>query len=119
MFLTETQFYVFVCCVAFGGVFAAVFYALRAIFAKIKHKWLKETIDGATISCFAILFVFAAYKLSFPSFRPYMLLGILTGFFAYSKSLYIILAKTVGIFYNRIKNKRKSVGKAEKKKAKT
>lgn len=103
MFLTETQFYVFVACTAFGGVCAAIYSFVDNLAKRIKIRTLREIISFLLFLIFAICFAVYSFRLRFPSFRFYQIGGVVFGAYVYYKSLYIILAKTIKKHYNKKK----------------
>ena len=105
MFVTENQFFVFVACVAFGGVFGVIYPLFALIKKPLKSKIAKGIADVIYFALFTAFFLPYGYFLGFPSFRIYMPVGALVGLFLYMKSFYIILAKYGEKAYNKIKGK--------------
>ena len=107
MFVTANQFYVFISCVFLG-----VFLGLPLSFVKfvnflVKNKILTNVLYVIYFINLSLAYVYFAHALYFPSFRIYMIIGVLLGLFAYMKSLHFILAKLVEKLYNRISKKHK------------
>ena len=98
MFVTKNQFYVFLACVAFGVFLACLLCCIIELFF-----WAFSS----------LIFSYYSHILCFPNFRPYMLIGVLCGFFGYLKSFHIILAKITKKFYNRVVNKTSRNKRAE------
>lgn len=107
MFVTKNQFYVFISCVAFGSGAGMAFSSFLLIFSFIKNKLIKSLLPIIISLPLSALFVLYGYKLKFPNFRLYMIVGVFCGIYLYFKSFHIILAKYVKKFYNRYKSKRK------------
>ena len=120
MFVTKNQFFVFVACIAFGAIIAFVLSLVKLTKFLSKHKIVYAVFDFVWLSFSSLLFSYYSHALSFPNFRPYMLLGVFCGFFGYFKSYHIILAKSIKKFYNSIVNyvPKKSRGKNDERKDK-
>lgn len=112
MFVSKNQFYVFIVCLAIGVVGGLIFNVLSPIKDKINKKWINTIIDIFAFIILSIIYVFIAFRLHFPSFRVYMIVGVLAGIYLYNKSFKIILAKLNKKIYNILeiilKKKRKS-----------
>ncbi len=113
MFVSGSQFYVFVACLAFGSV-CGIFFSLSELFKiPIKNVILRIIPDFICFIITAVLFVGYSYLLKFPNFRAYMIIGVLVGILVYFKSFHILLAKCLKIIYNKyrkILHKRKKSG---------
>lgn len=107
MFVTKNQIFIFIACVAFGGVSGLLYSISGAIKFFFKNKLLKIIFDALISLPIGVLFVVYAHQLNFPNTRGYMLLGVFTGIYLYFKSFYIILAKCAEKIYNICKQKRK------------
>ena len=106
MFVTKNQIFIFIACVAFGGV-SGILFSLSALFKLfIKNRLLKMIPDVIASMPLSVCFIFYAYSLNFPNLRPYMLFGVFVGLLLYFKSFHIILAKTVQKIYNIYKSKK-------------
>jgi len=105
VFVTKNQFYVFVACLAFGTVLALLYSVVRLVRYVFNSKVLLSAIDLLFLAFSGLLFSYYSHMLFFPNFRPYMLIGVFSGFFGYLKSFHILLAKTIKKFYNIIVNK--------------
>ena len=105
MFVTKNQFYVFVACVAFGTLLAILFCVVRLVRYLSNNKYFLGVVDFLFLTISSFLFSYYSHMLFFPNFRPYMLIGVFSGFFGYLKSFNIILAKSIKKFYNRIVSK--------------
>ncbi len=106
MFVTKNQIFVFIACVAFGGV-AGLAYSFSALIKyPIKNRWIKILPDVIVSVPIAVAFVIYSHGLNFPNIRAYMLVGVFIGLFLYFKSFYIILAKCTKKIYNIYKSKR-------------
>ena len=100
MFVAKNQIFVFIACIAVGGV-GGVFFTLSALIKFfIKKKGLKIIPDIIAFIAFSALYVLVSYNLAFPSFRFYMAAGAITGLFAYMKSFNDILAFRAKKLYN-------------------
>lgn len=108
MFVTASQFYVFVSCVAFGSVFGILFGLSDCVKLFIKSKTLKVLSDVLAFIVVCFSYIVYAYVLKFPNLRAYMFLGVFAGILLTFKSFNILLAKTVKKIYNIcVKKKRK------------
>ena len=67
-----------------------------------EDKYFLGVVDFLFLTISSFLFSYCSHMLFFPNFRPYMLIGVFSGFFGYLKSFNIILAKSIKKFYNRI-----------------
>lgn len=102
MFVSFGQFYVFVACFALGGV-SGVFLSLsQMVKFFVKKRFLGVLSDTAAFAFIAAVYIAASYAFGFPSLRAYMIAGVLLGIIAYMKSFHILLAKIVGMVYNKI-----------------
>lgn len=108
MFVTKNQFFVFVACVAIGAVCGLFFTVAAAVKRGIKNCYLRIIPDFIAFLPTTALYLFVSYKLKFPNFRAYMVLGTFTGIFAYMKTYRVLLAKCGKKAYNLLrKTKRK------------
>ncbi|MCQ2387653.1 MAG: hypothetical protein MJ066_04335 [Clostridia bacterium] len=106
MFVTKNQFYIFIACIAIGGLFGVLF-SLSKVFKKIPIKTVGIITDVFSFVLTGVGFVFLSSVLDFPSLRFYMILGVIAGIFLYMRSFDIMLAKICKKAYNIIKrNKR-------------
>ena len=113
MFVTKNQFYVFLACVAFGVFLACLLCCIKFVkFLSISNRIL-NIIELFFWAFSSLIFSYYSHILCFPNFRPYMLIGVLCGFFGYLKSFHIILAKITKKFYNRVVNKTSRNKRAE------
>ena len=119
MFVSRGQFFVFIACVAFGGVCGILFSAAGALKFFVKNKIVKNLFDFITFLLVCFLYFIFAYKMRFPNFRFYMVLGVFLGIFMYIKSFHIILAKFVKKMYNVIIIKREKTKKCSVKQKQT
>ena len=117
MFVTSNQFYVFVACVAFGGVAGMFFSLSAAVKFFLKNKFLRAVPDVAAFTItFAVYLAYSFYA-GFPDFRIYMFAGVAAGIALYMKSFHLLLAKSGKIIYNiceRKKEKRNERRKVQK-----
>ena len=120
MFVTKHQFYVFVACVAFGGISGITFSISNTIKFCIKNKPVKTLLDVLAFLIVASAYVLFSHQLNFPNIRVFMIAGVFVGILLYFKSFHIILAKYLKKLYNIIdKNiKRKKKAKDERIKVK-
>ena len=102
MFVTKSQFFVFIACVAFGSGIGFLLSILSAIKFFIKYNVVKIFIDVVLFSIVSVLYSHYTYTLGFPNLRMYMLLGVFIGMALYLKSLHILLANYIKKFYNII-----------------
>ncbi len=102
MFVTKNQIYVFIACIAFGGLCGIILSAISAIKYFVKNKYLIIIIDVFSWAFLGVLFSIYSYILNFPNFRFYMLAGVFISIVAYFKSFHIILAKRTKKLYNKI-----------------
>ena len=110
MFVTLNQFYVFLSCLSFGGASGVIFFIFWLVKYKIKNKIIRAVIDVLTSLIVTVLYVFYSFYMQFPSFRAYMILGVILGIYLYVKSFHIILAILCKKIYNILKkNKEKKI----------
>ena len=102
MFATKSQFFVFVACVAIGGLGGVLFTAAAFIKLFIKRVGLKILPDIAAFCAFTLLYVRLSFILQFPSYRLYMAAGALIGLLLYMKSFNHTLALLMKKLYNII-----------------
>ena len=105
MFVTHNQFYVFIACMAFGGVGGVLFSVFFAIKFFIKNAIFKRVIDVLIFILLGIIFVIYSYFMNFSDLRVYMIIGVFVGILMYFKSLHILLAKFFKKHYNIINTK--------------
>ena len=106
MFVTASQIYVFITCVALGGVFGALLSISCSIKNFIKNICLKAIPDFVVFVLCDVIYAFVSYNMKFPNVRIYMFLGIFVGIITYLKSFHILLAKIIKKIYNIIKRKK-------------
>lgn len=106
MFVTASQIYVFIACVALGGFFGALLSISCSIKYFIKNIYLKALPDFIVFSLCALIYAILSYNMKFPNVRMYMFLGIFVGIVTYLKSFHILLAKIIKKIYNIIKRKK-------------
>lgn len=105
MFVTSNQFYLFVLCVFIGNIVGIIYSLFSGVKGVLNNAYLKNLIDFLFVIVSAFIFVLLSHKFFFPSFRIYMLVGLLVGYYLYLKSFYIILAKFSKKLYNKIRKK--------------
>lgn len=103
---SKNQFWVFCLCLGVGlvgGVLYEAFSFVRFCFGcrREKNKTLGIIIDVVFFSAFAVICIYGAYLLHFPSFRVYMWAGYALGITIYLKTLHRILAFLENICYNK------------------
>lgn len=103
MFVTKSQFYVFIACVALGAACGILFSLSSAIKKIVKFYPLKVFSDFAAFFLTTCAFVFFAYSSGFPDFRFYMCVSVLLGISGYMKSFDIIVAKSGKKAYNLLR----------------
>jgi hypothetical protein len=106
MFVSANQIYVFLACVAFGGVVGVFFSVSSLLKSLIKIKWIKVIVEVLVFILVAVLYLLYSYNMHFPNLRLYMIGGVLVGITAYLKSFHIMLAKFLKKAYNIIKRKK-------------
>ena len=121
MFVTKSQIFVFLACVAIGGGCGIPFSIAAAVKRFIKNRFLRAILDVFAFSVCAFIYVWLAFMLHFPSFRPYMTAGVFLGIALYMKSFHILLAKPTKKLYNKFitlycKRKKAALRKTEEKK---
>ena len=100
MFVAKNQIFVFIACLAIGGV-GGVFFTFSAFLKVfIRNRVLRIIPDVAAFIAFSALYVFTAYNFAFPTFRLYMAVGAVIGLAAYMKSFNNILALWMKKLYN-------------------
>lgn len=119
MFVSSGQFFVFLACIAFGGLSGIVFILFSPLKRTIKSTIIDNVIDFISMCVIAFLYLLFAKFYKFPSLRAYMIIGVLLGIFCYFKSFNIILAKARKKFYNIIikYKRRKGNGRTKVKKS--
>ncbi len=108
MFVTASQLFVFLACVAFGGTAGVLLSVPIAVNTLLKNRLLKGVLDALCFAVIYLLFLKYSLTLNFPSLRVYMVAGVFLGIFAYLKSYHIILAKITKKAYNISCEKMKS-----------
>lgn len=106
MFVTFNQFFVFLACVAYGGISGILFSIVILIDKATKKKWVKIVLDIFAFLTTAVVYLIYSYKMQFPNLRMYMVAGVLLGIALYLKSFHIMLAKFLKKAYNIIKRKK-------------
>ena len=107
MFITKNQIFIFIACLAFGGLGGGVLSFFQAIKFFIKNKIIKILLDLFGCVCVGVAYVHFSHSLKFPNFRAYMMVGVFVGIFLHLKSFHIILAKIAKKIYNIFINKYK------------
>ena len=100
MWVTENQIFVFIACVAFGGISGVLFSVAQGVKAFIKSKPFKCVPDILFFAIAAATYSAYAFFLGFPSYRVYMTAGVFLGIYLYYKSLHQVIAKTAVKCYN-------------------
>ncbi len=100
MFVTKNQFFVFIACIAIGGVGGIFFTVAKFIKFFIKNSRLKMLPDIAAFCVFTAWYVWISFNLQFPSQRIYMTAGVLVGLLLYFKSFNFILDLWLKKLYN-------------------
>ena len=103
---TAGQFQRFLICIAVG-LAGGVLYELTSLLvipckAKVRV-WLRLTADIAFFALFALLCVWTAAELRFPSFREYYYFGYAIGLILYSKTFHKAVAFFKKLCYNSLK----------------
>ncbi len=99
MFVTASQIFVFIACVAFGGA-SGVILSISQLFKSFTRIWvLKVIFDFIAFLLISTLYILYANFMCFPNFRLYMAVGVLAGIFIYFKSFHILLAKLAKKLY--------------------
>ena len=118
MFVSKNQIYVFIACVAFGGIAGVVFSVASILKLPFKNKILLALPDFLSFVFLSFLYLGFSTSLRFPTIRLFMPIGVLVGIYLYFKSFNIILAKWfkkiynisvkkfVKVFYDRRKSKK-------------
>lgn len=102
MFVTKSQIFVFIACVAIGGV-GGIFFAISDFIKLfIKNERFRFLPDIAAFSLLAVWYGFASFMLRFPSYRFYMTVGVVSGLFLYMKSFRLTLDLWMKKLYNVI-----------------
>ncbi|MBQ3115545.1 MAG: hypothetical protein IJC07_00785 [Clostridia bacterium] len=99
MFVSKNQFFVFIACIAFGGL-VGILFGIVSIFKKRLNVYVGAVLDVLCFVFVSILYVGYSFLLKFPNFRVYMTVGVLLGILIYFKSFNIILAKIAQKIYN-------------------
>ncbi len=103
MFVTSNQIYIFLACVAYGGVSGVIFSILFCVKKIVKNQFLAFTFDFISFIVVAFGYLLYSYSLKFSDFRIYMPIGVFIGILAYLKSFHILVAKYVKKIYNIIR----------------
>lgn len=115
MFVTKSQFYIFIACIAFGGTIGVVFSIFSILKFFAKNKIIKIFSDVIAFSVVGVIFPVFSHYMNFSNVRLYMLVGILMGIYLYFKSFHILLAKYAKKFYNIIVKINKKRAKDDRK----
>lgn len=107
MGVSANQFYIFLACLFCGLVSGALFEGLKLPFYFFKNRVLEAITDGIFFILFALLYVWISFLFAFPSFRIYMPVGALTGFFLYCKTFGAIVANFREKLYNKVNKQRR------------
>ena len=100
MFVTSSQFYVFIACVCYGNISGAMLLLSGFIKPLFRLSFLKVLIDVLSFVLISVGYVAYSYALRFPNFRAYMFFGVLLGLFLSYKSFSLVLAKCRKKIYN-------------------
>jgi hypothetical protein len=103
---TAGQFQRFLTCVAVGFLGGILYELISLLDIPCKAKvrvWLRLTADVAFFALFAVVCVWSATKLRFPSFRGYYYFGYAIGLILYLKTFHKAVAFFKKICYNGIK----------------
>lgn len=103
MFVSSGQIFVFIACIAFGGVSGLVFFIISPFKMICKNKIIYAVLDFLCFALITYLFLLFYNRYKFPNLRAYMIIGVFLGLLCYFKSFNIILAKVQKKFYNIIK----------------
>lgn len=101
MFVTLNQIYVFISCIAFGGVVGIFYTPILLLKDKNGSSLIVITLEISYFLIISICFLGYSFVLNFPSLRAYMILGVFVGIFLYVKSFHIMLAKVCKKIYNK------------------
>ena len=108
MFVTSSQFYVFLSCVSYGAISGCSIVIFNGFKPFIKQNILKVIFDVVCFILISIGYVYYSYFLGFPNFRGYMFFGVLLGVLLINKSFNFILANCAKKIYNiYVRKKRK------------
>ena len=108
MFVSGGQFYVFVACMAYGGI-AGVLLSISAGFKRLcRLKPLGVISDILFCALSAAGFIVYSFALKFPALRAYMFAGVLLGALLYFKSFNVIVANIFKKLYNNIRKTKKA-----------
>ena len=105
MFVSDKQIYYFILCFLFGLIFGINMIISRLIYEFSGKKPIKIATDLISFIVITVLYLNFSYRYNFPSFRVYMLIGVLSGIAVINKSFYHTLAKVSKKVYNIIKRK--------------
>ena len=101
MYVSANQFYVFLACISFGGVFGCFFSIISLVKKRIKAYPVKILLDILFFLLLSGGYVVYSFCCNFPSLRGYMPIGVILGIFLYMKSFHLILAKCLKKTYNK------------------
>lgn len=107
MFVSSGQFIYFLGATGFG-IFCGIFFSLsKSVKIRTDSTVIKIISDVTAFLVVSVLYVAYSFYAEFPSFRPYMPVGVFIGIFLYmitfDRIIRIILAKIVKKLYNAIK----------------
>ena len=105
MFVTYGQIYVFIVCVAIGGLSGILFSLSALLKLWIKNQYFRTIPDIFVFAVLSAVYVFLSYTFGFPNLRAYMILGVFVGIIVYFKSFHILLANCLKKLYNIIRKK--------------
>ncbi len=114
MFVTASQFYVFIACVSYGVISGVLLLVSEIFKPAIKVDFLKIFFDVICFVLISIGYVYYSYLLNFPNFRAFMFFGVLFGVFLTNKSFYLMLAKCRKKLYNIYVRKKREKQDARK-----
>ncbi|MBR5899905.1 MAG: hypothetical protein IKZ38_00735 [Clostridia bacterium] len=103
MFVSHGQFYVFIASVSIGCVSGIIFSVVVEFSKLFKNRIVLQIGYGLSLILASISFVYFQYKLSFPSLRFYMIVGVFLGLIVYAKTFNLMLAKALKKLYNIIR----------------
>ena len=108
MFVSHGQFYVFIASVSIGCVSGIIFSVVVEFSKLFKNRIVLQIGYGLSLILASISFVYFQYKLSFPSLRFYMIVGVFLGLIVYAKTFNLMLAKALKKLYNIIRKTKSS-----------
>ncbi len=104
--ISHNQIYVFIACLAFGGIFAIFLAIISLIKDRLKNVVIKAMLDLLFFVLVSIAYLIYSSWLKFPSLRAYMICGVFAGILLSLENFKVILAKFVDIVYNIFKRKK-------------